>query len=80
MKKYKIKVQKGDSVKIISGKYKGQIGKIKEVITKNNKVKIEEINIITKHIKPKQSEEKGSIIQVEAPIHYSNIKVLKINN
>nr|ARW68349.1 ribosomal protein L24 [Chondria sp. (in: red algae)] len=75
MKKYKIRVNKGDDVTIISGKYKGQTGKVIEIIENKNKVKIENINIQTKHTKPKQSEDKGSITQVEGPIHYSNIKV-----
>nr|CRF40166.1 Ribosomal protein L24 [Laurencia snackeyi] len=76
MKKHKIKVKQGDRVKIISGKYKGQTGIIKEVLNERNKVVIKDINIQTKHIKVKQSEEKGSIKQIEGPIHYSNIKVV----
>nr|WMP11888.1 50S ribosomal protein L24 [Laurencia australis]WMP12099.1 50S ribosomal protein L24 [Laurencia australis] len=76
MKKYKIRAQKGDKVKIISGKYKGQTGVIKEVLNEKNKVIIKDINLQTKHIKVKQSEEKGSIKQIEGPIHYSNVKVV----
>nr|YP_010951584.1 50S ribosomal protein L24 [Laurencia catarinensis]WMP12523.1 50S ribosomal protein L24 [Laurencia catarinensis] len=76
MKKYKIKAKKGNKVKIISGKYKGQMGIIKEILHEKNKVIIKDINIQTKHIKVKQSEEQGSIKQVEGPIHYSNIKVV----
>nr|YP_009391697.1 ribosomal protein L24 [Laurenciella marilzae]ARW59841.1 ribosomal protein L24 [Laurenciella marilzae] len=77
MKKYKIKAKKGNEVKIISGKYKGKIGIIKEILYEKNKVIIDKINIQTKHIKVKQSEEKGIIKQVEGPIHYSNIKTIK---
>jgi len=80
MTKYKIKAKKGNKVQIISGKYKGKTGTIKEILTSKNKVTIEDINIKTKHIKPKQSEEKGSIIQIEGPIHYSNIKLLATTN
>nr|YP_010952018.1 50S ribosomal protein L24 [Laurencia obtusa]WMP12313.1 50S ribosomal protein L24 [Laurencia verruciformis]WMP12957.1 50S ribosomal protein L24 [Laurencia obtusa] len=76
MKKHKIKAKQGNTVKIISGKYKGQTGIIKEVLNEKNKVIIQNINIQTKHVKVKQSEEKGSIKQIEGPIHYSNIKIV----
>nr|ARW60250.1 ribosomal protein L24 [Laurencieae sp.] len=77
MKKYRIKAKQGDSVKIISGKHKGQTGVIKKVLTKKNKVTVENINIQTKHVKAKQSEEKGLIKHIEGPIHYSNIQIIR---
>lgn len=67
----------GDNVTVISGKYKGQTGKIINIIGNKNKVKIENINVKTKHVKPKKSEDQGSIQKIEGPIHYSNIKVIK---
>lgn len=76
MKKYKIKAKKGNTVKIISGKYKGQTGTIKEILNEKNKVIIQGINIQIKHLKIKQSEEKGMIKQIEGPIHYSNIRII----
>lgn len=79
MRKKKIKARIGDSVKIISGKYKGEISVIKEVINSKNRVKVENVNMQTKHIKATQSEEKGSLTQIEGPIDYSNIKILKKN-
>nr|YP_009397896.1 ribosomal protein L24 [Sonderella linearis]ARW67082.1 ribosomal protein L24 [Sonderella linearis] len=74
--KYKIKGKIGDDVNIISGKYKGQRGKIKKVLLKKNYLVIENINLKTKHIKPKQAENKGEVIQIEGPIHYSNIRLI----
>nr|YP_010619905.1 Ribosomal protein L24 [Symphyocladia marchantioides]WAX03918.1 Ribosomal protein L24 [Symphyocladia marchantioides] len=71
----KTKIKKGDDIKIISGKYKGKYGKVSSVLKKNNQVLIENINIKTKHIKPKQTDEKGYIKKIEQPIHYSNIKL-----
>lgn len=68
------RLQIGDDVKIISGKYKGQIGKITKVILKKEGAIIKDINIKTKHIKPKQIEEKGEIQKIEAYIHNSNLK------
>nr|YP_009393358.1 ribosomal protein L24 [Symphyocladiella dendroidea]ARW61920.1 ribosomal protein L24 [Symphyocladiella dendroidea] len=72
----KTKINKGDDIKIISGKYKGEYGKVSLVLKKNNQVIIENINIKTKHIKPKQTDDKGYIKKIEKPIHYSNIKLI----
>nr|ARW64201.1 ribosomal protein L24 [Chondria sp. (in: red algae)] len=77
MKTNKIKIKRGENIKVISGKYKGKTGKIKNILVNKNMITVEDINIRTKHMKPKQSEEKGSRIKVEFPIHYSNIKQLK---
>nr|YP_010850478.1 ribosomal protein L24 [Lophurella caespitosa]WGH13256.1 ribosomal protein L24 [Lophurella caespitosa] len=73
----KIPIQKGDSVKIISGKHKGKSGKVLSIIKNKNQVLIKNINIKTKHIKPKQTEDKGYIKKIETPIHYSNVKLIK---
>ena len=75
-KKTNLKV--GDTVKIISGRYKSQVSKIKKIIYKKNSVIIENINLKTKYIKPNNNEESGRIQKVEKPIHRSNIK--KYNN
>nr|YP_009398737.1 ribosomal protein L24 [Kuetzingia canaliculata]ARW67923.1 ribosomal protein L24 [Kuetzingia canaliculata] len=76
LKKNKINIKKGDYVQIISGKNKGKTGIIKKVIGKVNSVIIENINKKIKHIKPKQTNEKGNIKEIEAPIHISNIKII----
>nr|WGH12861.1 ribosomal protein L24 [Echinothamnion sp.] len=73
----KIKIQKNDNIKIISGKYKGKHGKVCSVIKNKNQVIIENINIKTKHVKPKQTEDKGYIKKIETPIHRSNVKLIK---
>lgn len=69
----KIHVKKGDTVKIISGNNKGKIGKIIKIVSKTGKVIVQNINIKTKHLRPKQEGETGQIIQIEAPIHSSNV-------
>lgn len=74
------KIKKDSTVEIISGKYKGRKGKVLSICRKTKKVKIESINMQTKHIKPKNNEEKGSIQQIEGPIHYSNIKLYDTTN
>nr|YP_009395008.1 ribosomal protein L24 [Polysiphonia stricta]ARW63570.1 ribosomal protein L24 [Polysiphonia stricta] len=68
------KIKTGDKVEIISGNYKRKQGIVNSII--KDKVIIKDINIRTKHIKPKQTDEKGYIKKIECPIHYSNIKLI----
>lgn len=79
-KKNKIHVKSGDTVQIISGKHKGQIGQIIQVKPKTNQVIIKNLNIKIKHIRPSQEEESGQIINFEAPIHSSNVMLYSENN
>lgn len=72
-KKRKIHVKNGDIVQVISGKYKNQLGEIIKILTKDSQVIIKNLNIKTKHIRPKRQEESGKIINFEAPIHSSNV-------
>nr|YP_009392318.1 ribosomal protein L24 [Osmundaria fimbriata]ARW60880.1 ribosomal protein L24 [Osmundaria fimbriata] len=80
MKKHKMNIKKGDKAQIISGQYKGKTGIIDQIITHKNAVIIENINIKIKHIKPKQTNEKGSIKEQESIIHRSNIKIINKTN
>jgi len=70
-----MKVKVGDNVKILAGKDKGKEGKVIKTLRKDNKVVVEGINMVKKHVKPRGMNEVGSIIDVEAPIHVSNVKV-----
>ena len=72
----KIKIKKGDNVEVISGKETGKQGLVRSVLRSKQQVIIENVNIKTKHVKPKQTEDKGIIKEIECPIHYSNIKVV----
>lgn len=69
-----MKIKKGDSVTIITGKDKGKKGKIVRVLPKLDKVVVEGANMVKKHQKPRKSGEKGSMKNVEMPIHVSNVK------
>lgn len=71
-----MKIKRDDLVEVISGKEKGKKGKISLIIKKKNQVIIKNINIKTKHVKPKQQNEKGYLKKIESPIHYSNIKLI----
>ena len=66
----------GDKVVVIAGKDKGKEGKIIKTLKNDNKVVVEGINMVTKHVKPTAQNENGGIIKVEAPIHASNVMIL----
>ena len=69
-----MKLKKGDKVVVITGVNKGKEGTITRVL--DEKVIVEGINIITKHVKPKNNNGTGEIIKVEAPIHASNVMLI----
>ena len=70
-----MKVKVGDNVKVLAGKDKGKEGKIVRILRDKNKVVVEGINMVKKHVKPRGMNEVGSIVDVEAPIHISNVKL-----
>ena len=65
----------GDKVVVISGKDKGKEGKITTVLRKENRVVVEGVNMIKKHVKP-NGQTAGSIVEMEAPIHASNVMIV----
>lgn len=69
----KLHVKVGDTVKVISGHDKGKIGAVTQVYTHNSKVMVKDVNLKTKHVKGKAEGESGQIVQVEAPVHSSNV-------
>jgi large subunit ribosomal protein L24 len=69
-------VKKGDKVQVISGKDKGKQGVILAAFPKKNRVLVEGVNIVKKHVKPSQANPQGGIISQEAPIHVSNVMPL----
>ena len=72
-----MKVKVGDKVKILAGKDKGKEGKVIQTLRKKDKVIVEGINMVKKHMKPNNANETGGILDVEAPIHVSNVKVIE---
>lgn len=70
---YKIRLKKGDTVMVRSGKYKGQTGKITAVHSSENKVTVEGINVVKKHQKPTRSMPQGGILDVTKPIDVSKV-------
>jgi large subunit ribosomal protein L24 len=72
----KFHVKRGDTVYVNAGEYKGQQGRVLEIITKDQKAIVEGINMVSKHTKPNAQYPQGGIIKKEAPIHISNLMVL----
>lgn len=71
-----MKIKKGDTVLIISGKDKGKKAKVLEAFPRQDKVIVEGANIVKKHRRPRQEKEKGQIIEVSKPIDVSNVKLV----
>jgi large subunit ribosomal protein L24 len=71
-----LKIKKGDTVRITTGKDKGKEGKVLEIDRKNDRVVVEGLNLIKKHAKPSAAEQKGGIISREAPLHISNVALV----
>ncbi len=74
-KVYKIRLKKGDTVVVRSGKYKGKTGKVTAVHPTENKVTVEGINIVKKHQKPNRAHPQGGIIEITKPIDVSKVGV-----
>jgi len=75
-KQPKLKVKKGDLVKVIAGDSKGKEGKILEVLAAQNRVVVEGANMVSKHTKPNATSPNGGIIKQEAALHISNVKLI----
>ena len=69
-------IKVGDNVRVITGSNKGKEGKVLKVLRSENKVLVDGVNIVKKHVKPNRTNESGGILETEAPIHISNVKVL----
>lgn len=69
-------LRKDDQVEVIAGKDKGRVGKILRIDRTKNRAVVERINMIKKHQKPVDAQQPGQIIDREATIHISNIKLV----
>jgi len=72
----KLKIKKGDTVKVITGTDKGKQGKVIEIITKTNRALVEGINMVSKHTKPNATHPQGGVVKQEAAIHISNLMLV----
>lgn len=74
---YKIRLKKGDNVVVLAGKYKGKTGKITAVHPRDNKVTIDGINIVKKHVKPNRAYPQGGIIELTKPMWVSKVAAIE---
>ena len=77
MNRIRLHVRKGDNVEVISGNFRGSSGKVLEVLAKKQRVLIEGVRLIKKHLKKSQDNPQGKIAEREGPIHISNVRVLE---
>jgi large subunit ribosomal protein L24 len=74
---YKIRLKKGDLVVVRSGKYKGKTGKITATHPAENKVTVQGINIVKKHVKPTQQHPQGAIVEITKPVWVSKVAIVE---
>ncbi|MCU0692749.1 MAG: 50S ribosomal protein L24 [Polyangiaceae bacterium] len=70
------RIRRGDMVEVISGKYRGAKGRILAVITDEDKVVVEGVNVKKRHVKPNARLPQGGIVEREAPIHACKVMPL----
>ena len=72
----KLHIKKGDTVYVNTGEYKGQKGRVLEVLKSSDRAIVEGINLVSKHTKPNAKAPQGGILKKEAPVHISNLMVI----
>lgn len=72
----KLKIKKGDMVRVIAGDDKGTEGEVKLVYPEKQRVLVDGVNMIHRHTKPNADNPEGGIIKKEAPIHVSNVMII----
>lgn len=71
-----MKIKKGDNVIIRVGKDKGKKGKVLQILAKENRILVEGINMKKKHMRPRQSGQKGQVVDMAHPVSYSNVSLI----
>jgi large subunit ribosomal protein L24 len=77
-----LKIRRDDTVRVIAGKDRGRTGRVKSVDPKHQRVYVEGVNIVKRHVKPRtlrdtqRAQELGGIVEMEGPIHVSNVMLI----
>jgi large subunit ribosomal protein L24 len=77
-----LRIRRDDTVRVITGKDRGRTGRVKSVDPKNQRVYVEGVNIVKRHVKPRtlrdtqRAQELGGIVEMEGPIHISNVMLI----
>jgi len=72
----KMKIKKGDKVRIIAGKDKGKSGKVEKVLPRKRKVLVEGVNIYKRHIRSRGKDQPGGIMEISKPLDISNVALI----
>jgi large subunit ribosomal protein L24 len=72
----KSRIRKGDTVRVLLGKDRGKKAKVMAVLPSKQRVLVEGVNMVKKHIRPKRSGEKGQRVSVASPMHISNVQLV----
>ncbi|HEX4774178.1 MAG TPA: 50S ribosomal protein L24 [Candidatus Saccharimonadales bacterium] len=72
-----MRLKKGDTVVVRAGKYKGKTGKVTATHPRENKVTVEGLNIVKKHVKPDQQHPQGAIVEITKPIWVSKVSIME---
>ena len=75
----KIRIQRDDQVRIVAGKDRGKSGRVLRVDRKNGRVLVEGVNIVKKAMRKKRENDRGGIVELEAPVHISNVMLVSKN-
>mgnify|MGYP006311092981 CR=1 FL=1 len=70
------KLRRDDQIQVVQGRDKGKTGRVLQVDRSGGKVIVQGINMVKKAVKPKRQDEKGGIIDIEAPLDISNVQVM----
>ena len=71
-----MKIKQGDTVQVISGSYNGKEGRVLKVINSKNRLIVEGINMLKRHMRPTQENPQGAIVEKEGSIHVSNVQLV----
>ena len=73
----KPRIRKGDTVYVIAGKDKGKTGRVMKVLPREERVLVEGVNMVTRHVRPNPGQNiQGGLVESEAPLHISNVAVV----
>lgn len=79
MNTYTTKIKKNDQVMVIAGREKGKTGRVLRIDLKNGRIVIEGVNMVKKAVRKKSQNDRGGIMEVEAPLHLSNVQLVGKN-
>ena len=74
----KFRIKKNDNVEVLAGKDKGKRGTVVRVIPKKERVIVSGVNIVKKAMRPRSQQDQGGIIEIEAPLHISNVGIVPL--